>query len=45
MFRSVAKSLHAEMNERPYIDAAQLGEEEHESENLVEIGPFQAAQQ
>lgn len=40
MFQGVAKRMNADFSEAPYFTSAQLGEEGHEDENLVTIGPF-----
>lgn len=42
MFGSFAKSLGADIHEGPYFDSALIPESEHESENLITIGPFSA---
>lgn len=40
MFQGVAKRMRTAYNEAPHFTADLLGEEEHEDENLVTIGPF-----
>jgi L-2,4-diaminobutyric acid acetyltransferase len=40
MFHGLAKALRTDFNEEAHFDAQLLGEEGHEAENLVTVGPF-----
>lgn len=40
MFQGVARRMSAEFSESPYISSDMLGDDEHEDENLITIGPF-----
>lgn len=44
MFTSVAEELSSPIHEKEYFSAALLGEDGHEPENLITIGPFDAGQ-